>query len=273
MANTDQNAENVENVNVENVENVNNTPQLTEAEQLAWDNGWRPKDDYKGDPAKWVPAEIYNARTPLFEKIEAQNKTIKRLEEATNQLIAHGRKMEEAGYKRALDELRAQKKEALLENDADRVIEIDDRIDAIKDAQAEAVREQARQAQRAAQTDSSEFDNWVARNRWYETDDIMRATADGLGNRLASQGKTPSEVLREVERTMKERFPEMFENPNRSKAAAVAAPRSQGQSSAAKKDSFELTDDERRVMQTFVRSGVMTKEQYIADLKKIRGEE
>lgn len=259
------------------VENVVNTevvdePQLSEAEQTAWENGWRPKDQYKGDPGKWVPADIYNARTPLFEKIEAQSKQIKRLEEATNNLIAHGRKMEEAGYKRALDELRAQKKEALLENDADQVIAIDERIDAIRDAQAEAVRAQARQAQQAAETENPEFSAWKARNRWYDTDDVMKAAADGLGNRLAAEGKSPSQVLQEVEKRMKDRFPEAFENPNRSKAAAVAAPRSQGQSPGQKKDNFQMTDEERRVMHSFVRQGVMTEEQYKADLKKIRGE-
>lgn len=267
-----------ENQDLENNEVVENTEphveevQLSEAEQLAWDNGWRPKDQYKGDPSKWVAADIYNARTPLFEKIEAQSKQIKRLEEATNQLIQHGRKMEEAGYKRALDELRAQKKDALLENDADRVIELDDKIDALKDAQAEAVRAQARQAQEVSQTDHPEFASWKTRNRWYETDKVMRAAADGLGSQLASQGYTPREVLAEVEQVMKERFPEAFENPNRNKPAAVTAPRSQGQSQSQKKDSFQLTDDERRVMHTIVRTGVMTQEQYIADLKKIRGE-
>ena len=38
-----------------------------------------------------------------------------------------------------------------------------------------------------------------------------------------------------------------------------------------KSDSFKLTEDEERVMKTFVRSGVMTKEEYIADLKRVKG--
>ena len=39
----------------------------------------------------------------------------------------------------------------------------------------------------------------------------------------------------------------------------------------ANKSSFELTDDERRVMNTFIRTGVMSKEEYISEVKKMRG--
>ncbi len=36
-------------------------------------------------------------------------------------------------------------------------------------------------------------------------------------------------------------------------------------------DSFQMTEQETQMMKTFVRDGVMTKEQYIAELKKMNG--
>ena len=37
------------------------------------------------------------------------------------------------------------------------------------------------------------------------------------------------------------------------------------------KELFELSDEERKVMNTFLRNGIMTKEEYIAEVKKARG--
>lgn len=96
----------------------------------------------------------------------------------------------------------------------------------------------------------------------------MRAYADALGRDLAYKGLSPKEVLKEVERQVKMEFPNKFTNPNRDKPGAVEGSSNKGGKSS---DSFQLSDDERRVMQRFVRSGVMTEAEYIKDLKSVRG--
>ena len=56
--------------------------------------------------------------------------------------------------------------------------------------------------------------------------------------------------------------------PNRNKPGAVEGSTAKGSKS---ESSITLDDDERRVMQRFVRTGVMTEKQYLDELKRVKG--
>lgn len=254
----------VENTSNENVDAE--LPQYTEIEEQALSQGWRPKDEYNGDPSKWVNADIYVARAPLFEHIESQKRELKKLRDGLNVVNSHYKKIEEVSYKKALADLRAEKKKALEDMDADAVINIDERIDLVKEQQLQGMRTPDPVAE--PNQIHPEFQAWTSRNNWYTQDQSMRAFADALGRDLAGT-HSPSQVLIEVEKTIKQRFPEKFSNPNREKPGAVEAPRGKGTSTAAK-PKYDLSDEERQVMRTLVRSGVLTEEQYVKDLKKIK---
>jgi len=98
----------------------------------------------------------------------------------------------------------------------------------------------------------------------------MRDHADIIGQRYAAQhpNEDPEDVLKVVEKMVRQRFPQKFSNPNRMKPGAVS---SSNTSSIKTVANFEMSEDEKRVMNTFVRTGVMSKEDYIAQLKLIRG--
>src|SRR6202012_1786463 len=103
---------------------------------------------------------------------------------------------------------------------------------------------------------------------WYETTPSMRAWADGRGIELAQEGKSPNEVLSTLEKEVKTRFSEKFHNPNRDRASAVEPGRTRA---AGKVDAeYELTDVEKQVMNTLIRQKVLTKEEYISQLKAIK---
>lgn len=107
--------------------------EFTEIEQQAIDQGWRPKTEYEGDPSKWVDASIFVARAPLFEHIDAQKRELKEVKKALKLMASHHARTREVEYQRALDSLRSQKKAALTDMDADAVINIDERIDLVKE--------------------------------------------------------------------------------------------------------------------------------------------
>jgi len=234
-------------------------------ELRAMESGWVPEDQWEGEPELWRPAKEYVDRGELFKKIDDQNRTIKDFKRALDDLKGHHSRVRETEYARALVALKGQKKTALEDGDAEEVIKIDDQIDLVRE-------EQKRLAQATPPQDAApapEFTNWVDRNKWYETSEPMRAYADSLGRKLAAAGSSPTDVLKEVERQVKQEFPHKFTNPNRGKPGAVEGSSGKGGKGV---DSFALSDDERRVMQRFVRSGVMTEAQYIKDLKSVRGE-
>lgn len=239
---------------------------LTPTQQEALSQGWVPKDDYDGDPEKWVDAGEFIRRGELFRKIESQSKELKDVRKALGELAKHNSKIREVEYQRALESLKAEKKVALNEGDADKVVDIDEKIDLVKTQQRQDAQQQAAQA--IPQELHPELKNWINRNGWYETTPSMRGWADARGVELAQEGKSPSEVLSTLEKEVKTRFSEKFHNPNRDKASAVEAPARQRSSRA--EPEYELSDVEKQVMNTLVRQGVMTKEKYIADLKAIK---
>jgi hypothetical protein len=237
----------------------------TEAEQRAMESGWVPKDQWEGDPDQWRPAKEFNDRGELFKKMDNQNRTIKELKNALDDMKRHHNSVRETEYARALETLKAQKKTAFEEGNSDLFVSLDDQIDLVKEEQFK-LKQAVNQPQTKAEQ-APEFVAWVDKNKWYETNEPMRAYADALGRSLASKGMEPNAVLKEVEKQVKEEFPTKFTNPNRAKAGAVEGSSSKGGKG---EDSFALSDDERRIMDRFVRTGAITKEKYIADLKSMR---
>lgn len=242
--------------------------EYTEIEQQAIDQGWRPKEEYEGDPAKWVDASIFVARAPLFEHIDAQKRELKEVKKAIKLMASHHAKTREVEYQRALDTLRAQKKAALTDMDADAVINIDERIDLVKEQIANDKQQVVQEAAIESEVRHPEFENWTQRNQWYDNNRTMKAFADAYGQELAGTGKSPSDVLRLVEKEVRAKFPEKFSNPNREKPNAVE---SSSQHKTNTSSGFQLTPEERRAMATFVRAGALTEEQYIKDIKLQRG--
>ena len=256
-----------QNTEVVQEEVTSNTPDPVEQEARA--AGWVPKEDFQGNEHQWVDAGEFVRRGPLFEKINKQSSELKEVKKALEQLKQHHSQVKETAYKDALNELRNQKREAFAEGDADKLIAIDEKIDAVRDEQRKF--EQSR-ATEVTQTTNvhPEFEAWTNRNTWYNSSKPMRGFADALGVELAAKGMSPSEVLKEVEKQVRAEFAHKFTNPNREKASSVEGASTTPTTSKGK-NSFELDDVERQIMNRFVRQGVMTQEQYIAELKASKG--
>lgn len=257
--------ENLNTPPIENQEPAPQAPQLSAVEQEAMESGWVPKDQYQGDEHKWVDAGEFLRRGELFKKIENQSREIKDVRRALVEMKKLHASVREIEYQRALDTLKAQKKEALENNDADAVIAADERIDLIKEQQRQLQVETVETPQTGEE--HPEFVNWKSKNQWYVNSGPMKAFADALGAELARDGIPPSEVLRRVESEVKKEFPHKFRNPNQARPNAVEGA---GRSAGGDKG-FQLTSDERKVMQTFVRTGVMTEAEYIKELKRVKG--
>lgn len=236
-------------------------------EDRAKEQGWRPKEEYEGDPDKWVSAETFVAKGELIDRIESLGKELKNTKKAMDMLKDHHKKVKESEFQRAVEYLKSQKKAAYENGDVDAIMEIDDKI-------AEVRETQKKQADLVEDTEEStqhpDFVNWVRTNKWYESNADMREEADAIGVAYAKRTKaSPNEVLTYVEKQIKKLYPEKFTNPNRNKPSSVEGGGSSS-STKAKEFDIELSDEERQVMNSFVRSGVMTKEEYLAELKKMR---
>jgi len=242
------------------------TPEPTPIEVRARELGWRPREEFHGDEEDFVDAKEFVQRQPLFEKIESQSKQLKNVQKTLEALKQHYGKVQETEYKRALAQLEAQRAEAISDADGNKAIQVERQI---KNVEREFEQIKREQETNQSAPDPQEFISWKSKNTWYETDETMRMVADTYGTKLAKEGMAPADVLREVTKKVRTEFAHKFRNPNKDNAPDVSNSSPRGNSTP-KEDNFQLTDEERRMMNTFVRDGVMTKEQYIKDLKAIK---
>lgn len=179
--------------------------------------GWVPLEKFKGDEDKWVDAETFVERgkhvMPILKKNnerlreelltrDAEIDTLKQQLSATNAIVERLEKSYNEGTKRALEaqrkELRASLIEAKKENDVEAELDIQDQLDNLKQAEADAAKKQQEESKTLTKPInqdpdsgfSPEFQAWKKENPWFGTDKkktkaIMRAAED-----LRDEGET-----------------------------------------------------------------------------------
>lgn len=245
--------------------------EYTPLEQEMMEQGWRPKAEFDGPEEEFVSAAEYKRRGELFKKIADTNRRLDKANQALVQLTEHQRKSYQAGYEHALKQLRADHLVAVEAGDVKMADTIVDKIEETKAAQAKAAA-----MPQVPPEPPAVLGEFMDRNKsWYQKDDVMTAYADRVGHQYAvstiEAGGKPdfADILTHVEKKVREKFPSSF-GPKRT-APSVVEGSSTPNRPAPSSRGFELTDMEQKAMRTFVDAGVMTKEEYINDIKKIRG--
>lgn len=201
--------------------------------------GWTPKDQFKGDPAKWRPADEFVERgKTLLPIVQASNKRLERevaeLKQTTKEFAEHLSKTEQRAYDRAIADLKQQRKEALAAGDGDAFEKVDEAIaDLRKEADAKAAK-----ATKAAPDEDPVYVEWESRQTWLK-DPAMAEYGEFAAQKLRGSGETSTgaEFLELVAKKVKAQFPEKFENPRR-----AAAPSVEGAPSAQRKGGKSYAD-------------------------------
>ena len=240
---------------------------------LASQSGWRPKDEWDGDPDEWVSAREFNRRGELMRKIHNQNRQIKQLDSVVNTLANQQKKIYGAGYEKAKRELKSQLREATKEGD---------------DASAEVIEQRLEQLEHAARQDAAaltpppaqpqvapEFEPWVNRNTWFKDHPEMRAYAEAIGLKYAqkNQDATNSQVYEYITKEVKTRFPERFGTVKKQSSGRPGSPVESGDSLTSNRGGpaarVSLTSEEKEVGRTLVKRGLYKNmNEYATDLKK-----
>jgi len=240
-------------------------PEVDPIVERATSMGWRPIEDWEGPEEDFIDAKEFVRRQPLFEKIEHQSKELKELRKAFDAFKTHHSKVKEAEYNRALQQLKASRKEAMVNGETEKALYIEEKIEEISEQKAEFDNSVA-QIPTPTQV-QPEFVRWQEQNSWYQKDRAMTAFADILGVELAKQGMSPEAVLAEVTKEVKKEFAHKFQNPRRAVGSPVEAAPRRG---VTKEPEFVMTDEEKQIMKRIVRAGGIDEATYIAELKKVR---
>lgn len=259
------------------------TIEHTEVELQAMDKGWTDQTGWEGESELWVDAGEFIRRGELMDRISDQSRQLRTsqeeisaLKEGITVLTSHNKTIAEQEYKKALTDLKAQKANAMDEGDNRKVVEIDERLDELKEARKELDSEPQKNeptTQKNQQIDNRILE-WQEDNTWYTSDVAMQGAADAhamdyVRRNPHLEGNVDA-VLGYVTTKMKEEFPERTGGTRRRPAGTVdsgSTGATKGRSTKAKAAS--LTGQQRKIAEKFVTSGVMTMDEYVAKLSEV----
>jgi hypothetical protein len=198
--------------------------ELSDVEQKAEKMGWTPKDKFKGDPAKWRPADEFVERgenmLPIVKaRVAQQAKEIEELKASMKQFGEYHNKTEQRAYDKALLDLKQQRADAIASSDGVTFDRVDEAIEVLKkeiDAKNNSV-------QKESNTEADPvYQEWLGRNKW-AADPKMNDWAFSHGKHLIEVGEAEYgiDVYEKVAKAAKARFPEKFENARRASAPTV----------------------------------------------------
>lgn len=242
------------------------------SEDQALRMGWTPKEQFKGDPAKWVDAETFIRRGEEFLPfLKANNKRledalrkaetrIESLDKAVKRSVEHMSRADERAYTKARADLERELEAAASAGNVDDVKAITKDIadlekDTVKPPKAEEPEEHPA------------FTDFKADNPWFAKDAALRGAAIAIADELIADGMTrPERYLPQVAKRIREEFPHKFENPKRREPGAVEA--GGGSRRMSGKTKADLPADARQFMEELVRDKITTEAKYLADYFK-----
>lgn len=242
-------------------------PEPDPVEVAARTKGWKPKEEYTGDPGMWVDAKEFVGREPLFDKIRSQSRELKEVKKTVDAMASHFKKSVDFAVNAKIVELKTQRTEAIKEGDVEKVDEIDTAIEAQKAAKADVP---------TTPEIAPEIKTWVETNPWYTKDAELHDFA--LAYNESYLKRNPGDLegsLRETAKATKRAFPDKFpkDGGNGEAAGKRPAPTVEGSSAPAGKGKSisvsRLNADQRLAHDQYVKAGIFTSEEYIKELDKM----
>lgn len=229
--------------------------------------GWVPKDDFKGDPDKWRPADEFLSRgeqilpilrrdnEKLHDRLSKFERLIAEKDEATKEVLEYTRKSEDRAYQRARSDIQREIEAAAANADPNTVRQKMAELDKLEENKPVAPKQRTEAA--ASPAVDPEIQDWLGKNDWYGKDRALNGYATDIWSQLErdAPGMTTAERLAETKKRTVDKFPEKFGiNPRREGAAAVAEPGSAATGRKKTGKTYEdLPADAKRACDRFVK--------------------
>lgn len=271
--------ENQEQQSAENQEQEEYPPEIVERAKTM---GHIPKEEFKGDPEKWVPPDKYVERAetlmPIlksqlrkFEEKTGQYETeisglktsLETQKKTTEKLVKMSSTISQQAYEKAKRDLTMKQAQAVKDADVDKWQVLEDQKDKLEKPEPVTIEEAS------APSKSPIFNNWHVSNDWYAKDSDLTIFADAYGRSVAeaTPGLPEDQLLSRVEAKVKEAFPHKFTNPNRQAANTVDGGSERTTTTTTGKKSFNnLPADAKTQCDMFIADGtIKSREQYVKD--------
>lgn len=247
--------------------------QQSPEEERASTRGWMPKEQWVEaghNEEDWKPAKVFIEHGDMIGKIRSLEKRTAEADRALQFLHQKNQQIYQTGYDAALKQLRSEKRQALAEGDLVKADEIDERIDLTKQELHKAVNTPP-PIPKQQQVDPEHVE-WLQRNSWYN-DGVMQKFADALAIEYinVNKGQVSANDVRDfVEKEVKKEFSHKFKKTT----TAAPSPDGDGRSGSGQtkgtaldsrlaKAKAEMSEEERSIMKTMIRSTGLTEKKYL----------
>lgn len=199
-------------------------PGLAELEGRARRMGWRPREEFRGDPDRWIPAEEFIDRgermlpllqernraadrqiTELRQRVEEQGQTL-------NSMLQSARRAEQVGYRRAMQELSQQRQRAVETGDTAAFAAVEQAMRELgPEPQVPQVPQPPNNGGPQANADPT-IVAWVERNPWFKNHRVANVAMIAAMQEAErdNPGASTADHLMEAEDVIRRRFPELF---------------------------------------------------------------
>jgi hypothetical protein len=206
----------------------------------------------------------------MIGRIRSQSQKIQNIEQALKHVTTQNANVYANGYKQAIADLKVQRRQALEDGNVVLADDLSEQIDATKAEAAKAVAGAVAPVRNLDAGPDPEHNVWIQANPWYDNIPTMRRFADSAAIEFvnANAGKvTPSQVRRFISDLVRNEFPHRF--PKGTQAAPNPDGEGRGNRGAATGDQrlskieSSMTEEQRTIMKTIMRSAGMTKAEYL----------
>ena len=211
-------------------------PQLNETEQSAYDQGWRPENEFEGKEGNWKTAKEYINHGEFIGQINELKREVKAQKSDFDERLENTNKLNEARRKSELADLKKTQREAV--NNADE--------DAYDNAQAKIEQlEEQTEVKPAAQGKDPAIVEWESKNAWINNPNDEKASiAQGIWNNYSNQNPncTAQQALDHVDSRLEKLYP--TGNPRREQPDTNETPTRKPRQKGRELTMGDLTQDE-----------------------------
>lgn len=239
-------------------------------EKIAKEEGWKSKEELgdEFDAARYVGAEEFVKRKPLFDTIKSQNKLIKELKQTVDGVVNFSQKNAELAAKKAISDLNTQKKEAIKMGEVETVEALD-----------QSIRDHEKVIQdttKPKETIPAEIIEWTAKNQWFDEDMEMQdfAVAYTASWTKRNPGKTLDDALKAAADAVKKAYPESkYFKTRRQDPPVVEGNNGEGKETDRGNKKYtmsRLTEEQRMTYAAYViKNKMMTHDKFFQSLEEI----
>ena len=205
-------------------------------EQTAYNQGWRPEEEFEGKEGNWKTAKEYVKDGEFISKINDLNRKMDAQKIEFDERLENTNKLNEARRKAEIEDLKAKQREAVNNADEEEYDKAQAKIDKL---------EESPEVKQAAPTKDAAIVDWENKNAWInDPSDERTAIAQGIWNNYSSQNpnSTAAEALAHVDSRINKLYP--ASNPRRDQPDANETPTRKPRQKGRELTMGDLTQDE-----------------------------